>query len=180
MNAPLSATATLPSADTTAAFLRTASLEITPKQIEKLALLKEKLPAGCSVFIALIDAADLAQQIEATRQLKAAGFRPVPHVPARFVRDEADLRARIKALADDVLAAGGTGVEVVFSRTLVPTKCSREPVGVRGGHAPSIGTPFPILQGANRTFRRCQPIVETHQQKYSSTHLVQTRIWAVL
>ena len=27
---------------------------------------------------------------------------------------------------------------------------------------------------------RSQPIVDTHQQKYSSTHLVQTRIWAMV
>ena len=89
----------------------TASIEITPKQIEKLPLLKAKLQPGCRVFIALIDAGDVAAQIEAARQLKAAGFDPVPHVPARFVRDEADLRARIKALAeagaDTMLVLGG-------------------------------------------------------------------------
>lgn len=90
-------------------FLRKSSIEITPKQIEKLGVLREKLPAGINVFIALIDPADVAGQIEATRQLKAAGFNPVPHIPARFVRDEADLRERIAALA----AAGSTEMLVL-------------------------------------------------------------------
>jgi methylenetetrahydrofolate reductase (NADPH) len=108
MNAPL-ASAGLSPAQATASFLRLASIEITPKQIEKLPVLTAKLEPACRVFIALIDAADLAAQIEAARQLKAAGFDPVPHVPARFVRDEADLRERIKALAD----AGATSMLVL-------------------------------------------------------------------
>lgn len=113
MNAPLSsaAVAAIPPAQALPAFLRKASIEITPKQIEKLGLLKGKLEPGCKVFIALIDPADVAAQIEAVRQLKAAGFAPVPHVPARFVRDEADLRARVAALAeagsDTMLVLGG-------------------------------------------------------------------------
>jgi len=116
MNAPLTHAGPSP-AEATASFLRTASIEITPKQIEKLPLLTQKLTPGCRVFIALIDAGELAQQIEATRQLKAAGFQPIPHVPARFVKDEADLRARIKALAeagaDTMLVLGGGAPEPI-------------------------------------------------------------------
>ena len=111
MNAPLSpalAAANI-AADPVAAFLSKSSIEITPKQIEKLPLLKDKLASGSNVFIALIDPADVPGQIAATRQLKAAGFSPVPHVPARFVRDEADLKARIGALAE----AGATQMLVL-------------------------------------------------------------------
>ncbi len=116
MNAPLSSAGLSPAA-ATAAFLGTASIEITPKQIEKLPLLKTKLQPGCRVFIALIDAGDLAAQIEAARQIKVNGFDPVPHVPARFVKDEADLKARIKALAeagaDTMLVLGGGAPEPI-------------------------------------------------------------------
>jgi methylenetetrahydrofolate reductase (NADPH) len=116
MNAPLTATRLSP-AEAMSSFLRLASLEITPKQIEKLAVLKEKLVPGARVFVALIDAADLAGQIAAVGQLKAAGFDPVPHVPARFVRDEADLQARIKALAEagasTMLVLGGGAPEPI-------------------------------------------------------------------
>jgi methylenetetrahydrofolate reductase (NADPH) len=116
MNAPLSSSSLSP-AEATSSFLAIASIEITPKQIEKLPLLTAKLQPGCRVFIALIDAGDLAAQIEAVRQLKAAGFDPVPHVPARFVRDESDLRQRIKALAeagaDTMLVLGGGAPEPI-------------------------------------------------------------------
>ncbi len=116
MNAPLSSSSLSP-AKATSAFLAASSIEITPKQIEKLPLLTAKLQPGCLVFIALIDAGDLAAQIEAVRQLKAAGFDPVPHVPARFVRDESDLRQRIKALAeagaDTMLVLGGGAPEPI-------------------------------------------------------------------
>lgn len=116
MNAPLSSAGLSPAA-ATAAFLGTASIEITPKQIEKLPLLKSKLQPGSRVFIALIDAGDLSAQIDATRQLRANGFDPVPHVPARFVKDEADLKARIKALADagadTMLVLGGGAPEPI-------------------------------------------------------------------
>jgi methylenetetrahydrofolate reductase (NADPH) len=116
MNAPLTATRLSP-AEAMSSFLRLASLEITPKQIEKLAVLKDKLQPGARVFVALIDAADLNGQIEAVRQLKTAGFDPVPHVPARFVKDEDDLRARIKALAEAgssaMLVLGGGAPEPI-------------------------------------------------------------------
>ena len=116
MNAPLTATRLSP-AEAASSFLCLASLEITPKQIEKLAVLKDKLQPGARVFVALIDAGDLNGQIEAVRQLKTAGFDPVPHVPARFVKDEDDLRARIKALAEAgssaMLVLGGGAPEPI-------------------------------------------------------------------
>ncbi len=60
MNAHFSAAdAAMLTADPTRDFLRKMSVEITPKQIEKLDLLRQKLPSGCRVFIALIDPAML-------------------------------------------------------------------------------------------------------------------------
>ena len=97
MNAPL-AKDRLSRAAATAAFLRGLSVEITPKQVDKLPLLKEKLAPGSQVFIALIDAGDRAAQITIAQAVSAAGFAPVPHVPARFIVDEADLKSRIQAL----------------------------------------------------------------------------------
>jgi methylenetetrahydrofolate reductase (NADPH) len=95
----------------TSAFLRKASVEITPKQIEKLPLLSAKLPPGTNVFVALIDAKEVAAQISAVAALHGAGFNPIPHIPARFVIDENDLRERVAALtkagASTILALGG-------------------------------------------------------------------------
>ena len=83
-----------------AAFLSRLSIEITPKQVEKVGLLKDKLPQGTCVYVALIDPADVALQIDAVAAIRAAGLEPVPHVPARFVRDRADLDHRLAALAE--------------------------------------------------------------------------------
>lgn len=94
------------------AYLRSASIEITAKQIDKIPLLRGGFGEGASVFVALIDAADLDGQIEALAALRAAGYNPIPHIPARFVRDEDDLKRRLAAFVErakvtDVLALGG-------------------------------------------------------------------------
>ena len=111
MNAPFPTTAAATMTDPLPTFLQRLSLEITAKQIEKLPLLREKLPAGTRIFVALIDPADVAAQLQAVKDLKAAGFVAIPHVPARFVRDLDDLKARIGNLAgagvNEMLVLGG-------------------------------------------------------------------------
>ena len=103
MNAPFTQTSAAAAMmlDPMSSFLQRLSIEITARQIEKLPLLREKLPPGTKVFIALIDPADVAGQLHAAKELKQAGFIAIPHVPARFVRDLDDLKARIGALAQD-------------------------------------------------------------------------------
>lgn len=102
-----------------ASFLGRLTIEITGKQIEKLPLLRERLAPGTRVFIALIDPADVELQRSSARQLKEAGFIPVPHVPARFVRDLDDLRARIGHLAEagvtEMLVLGGGAPQPIGS-----------------------------------------------------------------
>jgi methylenetetrahydrofolate reductase (NADPH) len=49
----------------------------------------------------LIDPADAPGQLAAARALKSAGLIPVPHVPARFVRDLDDLKGRIAGFAEE-------------------------------------------------------------------------------
>jgi methylenetetrahydrofolate reductase (NADPH) len=88
-------------ANPSAAFLKNLSVEITPRQIEKLPLLQERLPKGTPIFIALIDPADVGGQLAAASALRKAGLEPIPHVPARFVLDETDLKNRIGALAGE-------------------------------------------------------------------------------
>lgn len=82
------------------AFLSRLSVEITPRQVDKIGLLKQRLPQGTCVYVALIDPADIALQIEAVAALRAQGLEPVPHVPARFVRDRSDLEHRLAAFAE--------------------------------------------------------------------------------
>jgi methylenetetrahydrofolate reductase (NADPH) len=99
-------------------FLRLASVEITPKQMEKVPLLAERLVPGAPVYIALIDPNDVEGQIEAVRALRRAGLDPVPHVPARFVKDRDDLAKRLGAF-------GGAGA----TRALVLGGGAPQPIG---------------------------------------------------
>jgi methylenetetrahydrofolate reductase (NADPH) len=103
LNAPHSVNpaASTMAANSPASFLRQMSVEITPRQIDKIGLLAERLPARAKVFIALIDPADVANQIAAAKAVCAAGLVAVPHVPARFVRDVPGLDARLGAFAGE-------------------------------------------------------------------------------
>jgi methylenetetrahydrofolate reductase (NADPH) len=57
-----------------------------------------------------IDAGDVEGQISAVTDLHKAGFKPIPHIPARFVVDQADLASRLTRFAGD---AGVTDVLVL-------------------------------------------------------------------
>ncbi|HUR43182.1 MAG TPA: methylenetetrahydrofolate reductase [Aestuariivirga sp.] len=92
------------------AFLKRLSVEMTGRQADKVPVLRDRLPSGTKVFIALIEAGDVAGQLEAAKALTRAGLVPIPHIPARFVRDLDDLKSRLGALAQD---AGVTEVLVV-------------------------------------------------------------------
>ena len=99
-------------------FLQNASLEVTGKQIEKFPLIAANLPKGSKVFIALIDAQESLAQLDAAIALRNMGFEPVPHVPARFVKDREDLQSRIGAFVEKagvttILALGGGAPEPV-------------------------------------------------------------------
>jgi methylenetetrahydrofolate reductase (NADPH) len=95
----------------TADFLNLASIEVTAKQIDKLPVLQQHLAKGTRIFIALLDAGDVDGQITFAGVLQQAGYQVIPHVPARFVQDEEDLKRRLgafsKAGVTQVLALGG-------------------------------------------------------------------------
>jgi methylenetetrahydrofolate reductase (NADPH) len=105
-------------AEMTPSLLRAASIEITGKQIDKIPLLQANLQPGTRVFIALIEAGHLDAQIDAAVALRAAGFEPIPHIPARFVQDKDDLDRRVatmtsRAGVNTILALGGGAPEPV-------------------------------------------------------------------
>ncbi|MBC8037926.1 MAG: methylenetetrahydrofolate reductase [Rhizobiales bacterium] len=111
MNAQSTAAAPM-TPDPASGFIKRLSVEITARQADKVPLLRDKLRPGTPVFIALIDAGDVAGQLQAARELKQAGLTAIPHIPARFVRDLEDLKSRVGALAQDagvreMLVVGG-------------------------------------------------------------------------
>lgn len=82
-------------------FLRRFSLEITPRQADKLAQVAARVPRGTGTFIALVDPADVDAQYQAAKTARALGLEPVPHLPARFITNVADLERRVARLAGD-------------------------------------------------------------------------------
>jgi methylenetetrahydrofolate reductase (NADPH) len=102
----------------TAALLGKASIEVTGKQIDKVPLLQQHLPAGTEVFIALVDPDGLEGQIAMATALRQAGFEPIPHIPARFVKNHDHLKMRLEKFCGDaavtnVLVLGGGAPEPV-------------------------------------------------------------------
>src|SRR5215216_6166432 len=81
-------------------FLSLLSLEITARQVDKLPLIAARLAPGTKIFIALIDPADAPGQIAAARAVAAHGLDPVPHMPARFIKDSNDLTERVARFAE--------------------------------------------------------------------------------
>ncbi len=82
--------APLPSADVTA-FLRGASIEVTPKTAAKIADFGALLPRGTCVAIAHIGDAPIDDMVATAARLRRDGMEPVPHLPARAIRDRATL-----------------------------------------------------------------------------------------
>lgn len=100
------------------AFMANMTLEITPRQAEKLPLIQQHVAPGSRVFVALVDPSHLEDQITAVAEIRKCGLEPVPHVPARFIVNEDDLKCRIERLAksggvDTYLVLGGGAPEPV-------------------------------------------------------------------
>jgi methylenetetrahydrofolate reductase (NADPH) len=96
-----------------AAFLRGFSIEVMPRTAEKVADFRALLPAGTRVYIAHIEGTPIAEMVATAARLRAEGFEPMPHFPARIIRDAATLRdwvGRYRGEADvkqALLLAGG-------------------------------------------------------------------------
>jgi methylenetetrahydrofolate reductase (NADPH) len=96
-----------------AAFLQGFSIEVMPRTAEKIADFRPLLPAGTRVYIAHIEGTPIADMVATAARLRAEGFEPMPHFPARIIADRATLAdwiARYRAEAgirQALLLAGG-------------------------------------------------------------------------
>ncbi len=101
-----------------AAFLQGFSIEVMPRTAEKIADFRPLLPAGTRVYIAHIDGTPIADMVATAARLRAEGFEPMPHFPARIIADRdtlADWIARYRAEAgvrQALLLAGGVAQPV--------------------------------------------------------------------
>ncbi len=68
---------------------REASIEITVHDVAHLEESRGLLPAGKALYVSHLPGQQWQQTTDACRAVRAAGFRPVPHVPVRLLPDAA-------------------------------------------------------------------------------------------
>ncbi len=73
------------------ALLQNASIEMTCKDTGDLAEAATLVPKGTDIFIALFPNQTWDDLTEAAKAVREAGLNPVPHVPARRVKDRAEV-----------------------------------------------------------------------------------------
>jgi methylenetetrahydrofolate reductase (NADPH) len=95
-----------------AALLEGASIEVMPRTAAKVESFRDLLRPGTRVYIAHIEGTPFDEMLATARRLRDEGFEPMPHFPARIIRDTAQLRdwvARYQGEADvtQALILGG-------------------------------------------------------------------------
>lgn len=96
-----------------AAFLKGASIEVMPRTAEKIEDFPAILPRGTRVYVAHIEGTPIDDMVATATRLRRAGMEPMPHFPARIIKDRATLDdwiARYRGEADvdqALLLAGG-------------------------------------------------------------------------
>ena len=88
------------------------SIEVMPRTAEKVEDFRALLPAGSRVYIAHIDGTPFDEMLATARRLRAEGFEPMPHFPARSIEGTAALsdmidRYRGEAGVTQALLLGG-------------------------------------------------------------------------
>ena len=71
------------------AFLQGFSIEVMPRTAEKITDFRPLLPAGTRVYIAHIEGTPIADMVATAARLRAEGFEPMPHFPARIIANRA-------------------------------------------------------------------------------------------
>ncbi|PQO22255.1 5,10-methylenetetrahydrofolate reductase [Rhodobacteraceae bacterium WD3A24] len=94
-------------------FLQGFSIEVMPRTAEKIEDFRALLPAGTRVYIAHIEGTPVEDMVATAARLRREGFEPMPHFPARIIKDRATLEdwvARYRGEADirqALMLAGG-------------------------------------------------------------------------
>ncbi len=106
--------------------MRNASVEMTCKDTEQLAEAAKVLPHGTDIFIALFPNQTFEELTVVARAVKAAGFTAVPHVPARRIKDV----AQVTQIAQGFAAAGVTKFLLVAGDMPAPEGAFDSTIGV--------------------------------------------------
>lgn len=98
------------------ALVQDASLEMTGKDVEALREAAPSIAQGTRINVTFLGNEDLQMRVTAAQAVKELGFIPVPHISARRLQSEDELKGFLQALADVdavkyVFAVGGDPAE---------------------------------------------------------------------
>ena len=102
------------------ALCREYSTEITPAAAQKIANFRDLLAPGTDVYITCLPGSDYRDTVALAVRLRQEGYKPVPHIAARSIKDRASL--------EDYLAraVGEAGVSHVLAIAGAPDKACGE------------------------------------------------------
>jgi len=69
------------------AFLEGYSIEVMPRTAQKVDDFRDHLPKGTRVYIAHIEGTPIDEMIATAVRIRAEGYEPMPHFPARIIQD---------------------------------------------------------------------------------------------
>ena len=92
------------------------SLEVTPREVDRLPPLDGLLPQGAAVYVTYLATTGYAGTIETVARIAATGLRPVPHIAARALRGSSDLDDLLGRLTGE----GGVTEVLVVAGTIEP------------------------------------------------------------
>jgi methylenetetrahydrofolate reductase (NADPH) len=82
-------------------FLSGYSIEVIPRNADKVERFRDILPAGTRVYIAHIEGTPIEDMVRTARRLADEGFPVMPHFPARLLKDRAELAQWIALYQDE-------------------------------------------------------------------------------
>ena len=94
-------------------FLDGFSVEVTPKAASKIENFEDYVPSGTLIYIAHIEGTPIDEMVATAKKINDQGFFPMPHFPARIIKDKKVLndwilRYRNEAnVSNALLIAGG-------------------------------------------------------------------------
>ena len=95
-------------------FLKGFSLEVTPRAAAKIENFSELIPKGTLIYIAHIEGTPIEEMVETAKKINDQGYSPMPHFPARIIKNEQILQDWISQYKNEanvenaLLIAGGS------------------------------------------------------------------------
>jgi len=68
-------------------FIKDFSIEVTPRAAEKIDDFNNYLPLGTNIYIAHIEGTPIEDMVHTAKKIADQGFSPMPHFPARIIKD---------------------------------------------------------------------------------------------